>query len=120
MKKRELAEAAKPESIVQHVKQQTRGRRRAVHEHGAGMESVRELEYKGHRIAIRTSYAIEVDGVPIEGHMGVTNDGRVHYHAVPNLAFPSAIDMVKQLIDTFPEDFDRPSGGHGHAHGGGS
>jgi len=47
-------------------------------------ESVREADYGGHHIVIRTTYQIEVDGVPLMGHMGVTDDGRVHYHPVPN------------------------------------
>lgn len=57
------------------------------------MESVREATYKGHQIVVRTSYHIEVDGVTIEGHLGVTNDGQVHYHPVPNLSFDSALDL---------------------------
>jgi hypothetical protein len=89
--------------------------------HHAGMtESVREVTYEGHRIRVRTTYTIDVDGEPITGHVGVTNDGRVHYHAIPTLNFGSAIDMVKQLIDKFPEDFRAHDGGHdgGHSHGG--
>jgi hypothetical protein len=86
------------------------------HAHAGPHETVREANYRGHHIVIRTTYAIEVDGRPIEGHLGVTNDGTVHYHPVPNLAFPSAIDMVKELIDVFPDDFvpGAPSGEHGH------
>jgi nitrogenase molybdenum-iron protein alpha/beta subunit len=70
------------------------------------MESVREATYRGHHIVIRTSYRIEVDEQPIVGHMGVSNDGQVHYHPIPNLGFDSAVDLVKKLIDTFPDDFD--------------
>ena len=66
----------------------------AGHGHGDGIETVREDDYKGHHIVVRTRYEIEVDDRPVTGHMGVTNDGRVHYHAVPNLSFPSAIAMV--------------------------
>lgn len=71
----------------------------------ARTDNVREAEYRGHHIVVRTSYDIEVDGRMVMGHMGVTNDGKVHYHPVPNLAFVSAIDMVKKLIDVFPDDF---------------
>jgi hypothetical protein len=74
----------------------------------AGMESVREADYKGHHITVRTSYKIDVDGTPVTGHLGVTNDGQVHYHPIPNMAFDSAIDLVKRLIDTFPDDFGKP------------
>ncbi len=74
-------------------------------------ETIREADYEGHHIVIRTTYQIEVDGRPVTGHMGVTDDGKVHYHPVPNISFASALDMVKQLIDIFPDDFARTSGG---------
>jgi hypothetical protein len=94
---------------------------------GHGEESVREAEYKGHKITVRTRYEVEVDGKAIMAHFGVGNSGQVHYHAVPNMAFPSAVDLVKALIDVFPEDFgdshDGPSEHdhgpeHDHGHGG--
>jgi hypothetical protein len=55
---------------------------------------------------------------------------------VPNVSFPSAIDMVKRLIDVFPDEFDpqaepgsvagdgdhgnhsHPDPQHGHSHDG--
>lgn len=84
-------------------------------------ESIREADYNGHHIVIRTTYQIAVDGKPVTGHMGVGNDGRVHYHPVPNMSFASAVDLVKQLIDVFPDDFaaarspgPTPGGGHMH------
>lgn len=117
MKRDELARATDPESLARHVRQNAPAMRQTQHPHGEAMESVREDAYRGHRIVVRTSYHIEVDGVPVEGHLGVTNDGQVHYHAVPNLSFASAIDLVKQLIDTFPEDFQSGSGGHEHGEG---
>jgi hypothetical protein len=120
MRRSEFAEAADPANLVEHLDRYvTEQGAAAVHgqAHGA-MESVREATYRGHQIVIRTTYHIEVDGQPIEGHVGVTNDGRVHYHAVPNLSFPSAVDMVKQLIDTFHDDFHQPVEDHDHgAHG---
>jgi hypothetical protein len=79
-------------------------------------DSVREADYHGHHIIVRTHYEIEVDGRAMKGHVGVTNDGQVHYHPVPNMSFASAIDLVKQLIDVFPDDFPkkarRSSGTH--------
>ena len=68
-------------------------------------ESIRKADHKGHHIIVRTRYEIEVDGQMVMGHMGVTNDGQVHYHPMPNSSFTSAVDLVKQLIDTFPDDF---------------
>ena|SRR5919199_1107781 len=94
---------------VREYAQQVEQNKPAAAEHGmqpmGAAESIREDEYRGHRIVIRTSYEIAVDGRRLMGHMGVTNDGRVHYHAVPNLSFRSAIMMVRQLIDAFPDDF---------------
>ncbi len=114
MKRSAFAQASTPESLVEHVRRNAPMLRQTEHPHGETMESVREATYRGHHIVIRTSYHIEVDGVTVEGHLGVTNDGQVHYHAVPNLSFASAIDLVKQLIDTFPEDFQPGPGGHEH------
>jgi hypothetical protein len=114
MKRDEFARASDPESLVQHVRDNAPVLRQTQHAHGEAMETVREDTYRGYHIVVRTSYHIEVDGVTVEGHLGVTNDGQVHYHAVPNLSFASAVDLVKQLIDTFPEDFQPKSSGHEH------
>jgi hypothetical protein len=114
MKRDELARASTPEPLVEHVARNAPAVRQAQHDHGGATESVREATYRGHHLVIRTSYHIEVDGVPVEGHLGVTNDGQVHYHAVPNLSFASAVDLVKQLIDTFPEDFQARPEGYAH------
>ncbi len=110
MKREELAQQAAPESLIESL-----GRRRdefqeAAHEHPAETEIVREETYRGHEIVVRTRYSIEVDGRPVTGHMGVTNDGQVHYHPLPNYSFASAIDLVKRLIEAFPEDFPGPEG----------
>lgn len=112
----ELVGASTPEALAEYGGRNAPEVRRTRHGHGHGpgqgtepMESVREATYRGHQITIRTSYRIEVDGVPLEGHMAVTNDGRVHYHAMPNVSFGSAVDLVKQLIDAFPDDFGSAS-----------
>ena len=88
--------AARPtaRSIADYVKKRAADVRKIQgHQHPVS-ESVREADYEGHHITIRTTYAIDVDGVPVTGHIGVAHDGRVHYHAVPNAAFPSAIDTT--------------------------
>lgn len=114
MDKREIDEVTRPESYLDHVAE--KGPTPDRHHEGP-LETVREAVHDGHRIVIRTSYSIEVDGRPVTGHLAVGNDGRVTYHAVPNLSFESAVDLVKRLIDAFPDDFDAPDGGHG-GHGG--
>lgn len=68
-------------------------------------EVVREEDYKGHHIMIRTTYHIEVDGKPVTGHLTVTNDGEVQAHSLPNYTFDSAMGLIEKLIDKFPEDF---------------
>ena len=107
-------------SIASYVRRNALKVKKAQRQHHEASETVREANYKGHHIVVRTTYRIQVDGVPITGHMGVADDGRVHYHPVPNASFASAVDLVKQLIDVFPDDFTGeghgtdPHGGHTH------
>lgn len=96
-----------------------------LHEpHHHGNTTVREITYGTHTIRVVTSYDIEVDGQPVTGHLLVTNEGAVHYHAIPNQEFASALDMVKRIIDLAPDEFPDPLPGdatdhHDHgAHGG--
>lgn len=77
--------------------------------HKMPLESVREVEYNGHRIIIRTQYKIEVDGKSLTGHVYVDNSGRVSTHAMPNYSFTSTVDLVKKLIDAFPANFAKAS-----------
>jgi hypothetical protein len=106
------------DTIASYVKSNAPLVRQAQKPAHAHPESVREAEYKGHRIVVRTTYHIEVDGQMLTGHFAVSNDGQVHYHPVPNISFASAIDLVKQLIDIFPDDFTTGHGGHGNHLGG--
>jgi hypothetical protein len=48
---------------------------------------------------------VEVDGKPLAGHLGVSDSGLVHYHPVPNVSYSSALDMVRKIIDVYPDDF---------------
>lgn len=94
---------------------------RGVHDHG---NPLREAMHKGHRIQIKTTYDIKVDGrrLPIQFHP--RRDGSVAYHSVPTQSFSSAVDLVRCLIDVFPEDFVKtgrkqkpapdPHAGHHH------
>ena len=98
--------------------------------HGGAMADVREAEYRGHRIEVRTTYAITVDGRPFDIHVVVDNEGRVFYHGLPTRDFASVIDLVTKAIDQFPDDFQpgagpgETGGGHqhepGHSHGEGT
>ena len=116
MRRDDLLREAQPEALVQRLAAEAPGLSEGAHDHASPMESTRESTYRGHHIVIRTSYRIQVDDRPVEGHLGVSNDGQVHYHAVPNLGFASAVDLVKKLIDTFPEDFNGTTNPHDHEH----
>jgi hypothetical protein len=94
----------------------------AAHAHHTGaMTDVRKAEHRGHRIEVRTSYAITVDGRPFDIHVVVDNKGRVYYHGLPTRDFTSVIDLVAKAIDQFPDDFPQDAGpgetGGGHHHG---
>jgi hypothetical protein len=73
--------------------------------HEGHFESVREVEYKGHSIIIRTHYEIKVDGKQFGGHIYVDNSGRVSSHAMPTYSFVSTVELIKKLIDAFPANF---------------
>ena len=89
------------------------------HHHDASTSSVREAEYKGHRIMVRTTYEVTVDGQPFDVAMSVDNDGSVHYHGLPTRAFPSVIGLIQKAIDLFPDDFTGTAdSGHDHDHDG--
>lgn len=68
-------------------------------------ETVRSDVYKGRKIQITTTYDIRIDGRPVGGHVDVSPEGRVHYHGLPAYSWQSAVDLVRQLIDSFPDDF---------------
>jgi len=86
------------------------------HHHHGGTTTVRQVTHAGHEIVIETTYKVTVDGEPFEAPLSVGNGGRVHYHGLPTQAFDSAVDLVKQVIDQFPDDFGSAGepGGHDH------
>jgi hypothetical protein len=81
----------------------------AGHEHPAEEDglssSVRTFEHAGHEVRIETTYRITIDGRPLPGHVEVLPDGSVHYHRFPQYAPPSAVAVVKTVIDTL---WDKP------------
>jgi hypothetical protein len=98
-------ETTTPRSIAAHVKSNAERARKAQQmQHGKSVVT-READHKGHHIVVRTHYEVEVDGKPLTGHLGVSDSGLVHYHPVPNLSYSSALDMVRKIIDVYPDDF---------------
>jgi hypothetical protein len=63
--------------------------------------SVRTVTHGGREIRIETTYKVTIDGEPLKGMLEVLGDGRVHYHGLPQYALPSAVDMVRRVIDYF-------------------
>jgi len=114
VKKQDLTDAARLEHLsgaaAAALTSQAREQRQGPGHEG---HSVREAEYKGHKIRIETTYHITVDGEPVLGHVMVGNNGRVHYHSIPNQEFASAVDMVKRVIDLLPPAYadDQVQGG---------
>ena len=96
--------------------------------HGHAEQSIREDEYKGHHIVIKTTYEVTVDGKPFRTKLGVSNAGNVQYHGIPNVGFASAVELMRCVIDQFPAEFPKakakkkpapkkpvpPTGGHDH------
>ena len=76
--------------------------------------SVREIHHNGHKITIETQYNIRVDGKPVSGHIYVDNMGKVSSHAFPAYSFPSAVDLVKKMIDEFPDEFTKKGSSRHH------
>jgi len=86
--------------------------------------SVRELTHNGHQVRIITTYRVEVDGKPAGMHLSVDEDGQVYTHATPFVTYASAVDLMKQVMDAYPDAFsddagDEAQSGHdqGQAHG---
>ena len=107
MAKRSPEETPSLQSIASYVKSNAAQAKKAQHMHmEEGSMVTRETDYKGHHIVVRTKYEVEVDGNRLMGHLGVNDAGSVHYHPIPNMSFTSALDMIKKVIDVFPNDFD--------------
>jgi len=101
--------AAQPEEIQKALAANAEQIASAGRAHGSGdLSSMRYASYKGHQIAVRTTYEITVDGRPFAIHVTVDNSGRVHYHGLPTRDFPSLIGLIQKAIDMFPEDFPEP------------
>jgi hypothetical protein len=74
----------------------------AGHTHGHG-DGVRRFSHRGHRVEIVTHYSVTIDGEPWNQHLEVLDDGSVSYHGLPQYATPSALDLIRTVID-YEED----------------
>lgn len=82
--------------------------------------SVREMTHNGHNIKIITTYRVEVDGNPAAMHLSVDEDGQVYTHATPFVTYASAVDLMKEVMDAYPDAFSQSDSqtdqGHEHDH----
>ena len=84
--------------------------------HGASV-TVRTATHRGHEIRIETTYRITIDGEEFAGPLEVLDRGAVHYHGLPQYAVPSAVELMKRVIDYFgtePPADDELGGDDGH------
>ncbi len=120
MKRKDAARYAPNAPLLKSVAKLPKMKHGAMHD-----KSVRTFDYKGHAISITTMYQVKIDGRLVHLPLMVSEDGHVQSHAIPNYSLSSAVDVVKTIIDQFPEDFAtkksrsrRPGGQHGgHAQG---
>ncbi len=106
MKRRSLT-IPDPGQLGTYLKANIPDSQQSHHGHG-GMTSKRVDTYKGHTIEIDTAYTITVDGKPVSAHVQVGDDGHVHTHSLPNYSWRSTLDLVRQMVDMFPDDFPKP------------
>jgi len=121
MKRREAANYASNAPLLKSVARLPKIEHRGMHD-----RSVRTFSHKGHEISIATMYEVKVDGRVVHLPLMVSQDGQVQSHAIPNYSLSSAVDIVKTIIDLFPEDFakkkprgrkgGRQHGGHSQGH----
>ncbi len=115
-------------SLAQAKKSSPKFRKLLKKGHGAHgrLGSLRETEYKGHHISIRTTYEVHVDGKKFSSPLDVSMAGEVSYMGLMNVSFGSAMDLMKAVIDQFPDAFAKGSArgrrgqdhsGHDHTHG---
>jgi hypothetical protein len=113
MEGEKLQAEANPEQLSRYARERFLEEVHRQSGHGGhANSSVREVEYKGRKIRIETTYRITIDDEPVLGQVMVENTGRVHYHSIPNQEFKSAVDMVKRVIDLVPP-FYSPHASHG-------
>ena len=85
--------------------------------------SQRRFTHNGRECVIETHYKIKIDGEDFGGHLMVDQTGGVHHHGLPNYNFPSAVDLVKTILDASDAEpindklaYLYEEGGEGHGH----
>jgi hypothetical protein len=83
------------------------------------LTSVRGFDFRGHAVKITTTYRVEIDGRPVHLHALADDQGNLLCHTFPYRRYRSAVALVRELLERFPEFYldQAGHGGHGHAHG---
>ena len=98
MDEKKLAKAAQPGKLGDYLQKTSE-----AHEHHGSPPRV--AIHNGHEIVLETIYRVTVDGKKVDLGLMVDEQGKVHCHSLPSYQFQSALDMVKAIIDLFPDDF---------------
>lgn len=112
MNRRALKKSTSAEALGSYLT----GLAQPAHEHPGPISIVRQDDFEGHHISIKTTYEITVDGTQLGVHIGLSNDGSAHCHGLPAYQFTSVVDLVKALIAYFPDEFG-PSAPDEREHG---
>jgi hypothetical protein len=104
-----LVRASQPSVLGGYLKKRVAAAGHATHGHAEHPRSVRTAEHNGHQIELTTTYRVEIDGKVFKIPLMVDASGNVHCHSHPNYQFDSALDMIKAVVDAFPEDFPSPA-----------
>ena len=110
MAKKAYNPSASTAALRRYAKVVLTKKRNVGHARHAHMASVRKAEHAGHAIEIRTHYEVKIDGKVVQLPLSVGDDGNVVCHALPNYLFVSAVDLVKTVIDLYPDDFAKRGG----------
>src|SRR5262245_40321220 len=103
-----LVSASRPAVLGGYLRKLVVAAGHETHGHGGQAISVRAAEHNGHQITVTTTYRVEIDGKVVKIPLMVNASGNVHCHSLPNYQFDSALDMIKAVVDAFPEDFPPP------------
>jgi len=72
-----------------------------AHAEPGASTTLRTVVHGGHEIRIETTYRITIDGAPLVGHVEVLDNGRVHYHGLPNYAVASTVELMRLVLEHF-------------------
>ncbi len=73
--------------------------------HDGSLTTLRRTSHNGREIEVKTTYEISVDGRRLADHVSVAKDGSPYSHSCPYEQFSSMVDLVKRLVDLYPESF---------------